>query len=819
LEGSWLRCADCGRLFSEALADACPACLGSFVEADPEYLDARTGFYRDQMTRAFDPAQLEPFGLFAVEHSAQLTGDSHDGAFNRVEEYELRFQDIGLDGEPPIDVLSCTTTMEVGIDIGALSGVALRNVPPHVANYQQRAGRAGRRGRSIASVVTYAHGTSHDSHFFEHPADMISGEVQTPVVYVENQKVLERHINAYLIQRFFHQAVPGDPKSQGYALFESLGTVEQFLSGQHTCSIGRIEAWLRQNEPVLLAELRAWVPQFSHGLQEAIPVDQTITDSIPALLARLGDVLPVAEYAKRDILQGLEKETLEQRLEQSLLETLIGHAVLPRYAFPTDVVNFWVTKPRKPGDPPFKRSYDYEPQRDLQLALSEYAPGRSLTIDKWRFASASLFSPYEPDPKATLQRRQPYTTCRSCGFVSLEGSSLSKPTCPCCQGTDLDHTPFITPAGFAPDINEKREPDQGQAIVYAGITERAQLEVLEVSPTWDHELYAGRLKVWTGPQRLATVNKGVRNRGFRVCPDCGRAEPEYGPGFTNTKLTKAGQPVQHLNPLEKGVMCTGVADGPFYLGHRFPTDILLLRISVAAPTRLGSPAIPGILTRAAKMSLSSLVEAIALAASRELQIDEGELSGWWAPVPGGKTDEAHLYLYDLLPGGAGYARAVGLSIERVLARTERLLAQCDCAQSCYRCIRHYRNNYIHASLDRHLARALLRHVRYGETPTVSPVEWAAGAEVLEQYLRLQRVPLKRNGLVDGVEIPFVLTPVGREIWIDFHHALVDPSEAASDVARKAKLGFKEYVPLDVFTLTHDLPAAVDRLGLQQMVQP
>jgi hypothetical protein len=191
------------------------------VDADPDYLDSRTGFYRNQVLRAFDPASFEPFGLSAAEHSAQLTGQPNDSAFNKVEEYELRFQDIPLDGKPPIDVLSCTTTMEVGIDIGALSGVALRNVPPHVANYQQRAGRAGRRGRSIASVITYAHGTSHDAHFFEHPEAIISGEVRAPIVYIENQQVLERHIHAYLVQRFFHEQVPTDTTSNAYILFTS----------------------------------------------------------------------------------------------------------------------------------------------------------------------------------------------------------------------------------------------------------------------------------------------------------------------------------------------------------------------------------------------------------------------------------------------------------------------------------------------------------------------------------------------------------------------------------------------------------------------
>lgn len=820
LDASWLRCMDCGRIHPESLEDICPGCCGTLVEADPAYLDARTGFYRDQVLRAFEPASLEPFGLSAAEHSAQLTGNADDSAFNKVEEYELRFQDIPLDGKPPIDVLSCTTTMEVGIDIGALSGVALRNVPPHVANYQQRAGRAGRRGRSIASVVTYAHGTSHDSHFFEHPAAIISGEVRAPIVYVENQQVLERHIHAYLVQRFFHERVPTDTGSSAYILFESLGTVEQFLSEAHPCSLERLEAWLTDNEATLREELRHWAPTFSYGLDEPIPeVEETIAEAVPRLKARLREVLPVEEFSRREELEGLEREALERRLEDELLQTLIGRAVFPRYAFPTDVVSFWVSKPRRPGDPTGRRTFDYEPQRDLQLALTEYAPGRSLTIDKWRFESAALFSPYEPTPEPTLSRRQPYTACRACSFVSLDPSASAMTLCPCCGSDQVAHAEFITPAGFAPDINTKREVDRGQAITYAGMTDRARLEVQDPPEDWHQEACDGRLRIWTGPRMLAVVNKGVGERGFRVCPDCGRSEPEYGPGFTNTTLTKGGNPVQHRHPLEKGAICVGVAHGPFYLGHRFPTDALLLRLKVNDPLRLGTPTTQGLLSRAARMSLTSLVEAIALAASRELQIDEGEISGWWAPVLGGRTDEAQLYLYDLLPGGAGYARAVGDALEQVLDATERLLDDCDCATSCYRCIRHYGNNWIHASLDRHLALALLRHVRTGEVPAVSDGDKAQSLIGLREYLGLRGISVDEAVRTDGVVVPMQFDAATGRVWLDVHHPLVDPTLRPSDVTGAAQLAFQEVVELDAFTLVHDLPEAVRQLQLPDGATP
>jgi ATP-dependent helicase YprA (DUF1998 family) len=817
---AWLRCIDCGRIHPESLASICPGCCGALVDADPAYLDARTGFYRKQVLRAFDSASLEPFGLSAAEHSAQLTGSPDESAFNKVEEYELRFQDITLDGKPSIDVLSCTTTMEVGIDIGALSGVALRNVPPHVANYQQRAGRAGRRGRSIASVVTYAHGTSHDSHFFENPAAIISGDVRAPIVYVENQQVLERHINAYLVQRFFHEMVPPDPGSRAYALFESLGTVEQFLSDVHLCSFAQLVTWLKANETMLQHELQHWVPTFSYGLDEPIPkVDETIATAISRLEQTLRDVLPIEEFARREQLEDFEREALERRLEDELLQTLIGRAVFPRYAFPTDVVSFWVAKPRKPGEQSSRRTFDYEPQRDLQLALTEYAPGRSLTIDKWRFKSAALFSPYEPTPGPSLAHRQPYTACRDCGFVSLDPAAAAMAVCPCCSSDQLVHTEFITPAGFAPDVNAKRDVDRGQAISYAGITDRARLEVQDPPEAWDRESCAGRLRSWTGSRMLAVVNKGVDERGFRVCPECGRSEPEYGPRYTRTTLTKAGNPASHKHPLERGRVCDGVARGPFYLGHRFPTDALLLRLKVHSPLRLGTANTQGLLNRASRMALTSLVEAIALAASRELQIDEGELSGWWAPVLGGRTDEAQLYLYDLLPGGAGYARAVGDALDSVLDATEALLTGCDCTSSCYRCIRHYGNNYIHASLDRHLALALLRHVRTGAVPTVDAADKQRCLTGLREYLGLRGIEFAEGTYVTGVTVPLQVATRTRTLWIDVHHPLVEPSLASLAVAAAARAKFLEHVELDAFALVHDLPEAVRRLELLDGVAP
>jgi hypothetical protein len=214
------------------------------------------------------------------------------------------------------------------------------------------------------------------------------------------------------------------------------------------------------------------------------------------------------------------------------------------------------------------------------------------------------------------------------------------------------------------------------------------------------------------------------------------------------------------------------------------------------------------------VALTSLAEAVCLAASRILQIEEGELAGNWCPVVGGGDREVYLFLYDLLPGGAGYTRLVKQNLKEVLAETETLLAGCDCLSSCYRCLRHFGNTYLHPSLDRHLAGALLNHLIKGRCPVLSQGEKHAALQPLLDFFALKQLKGQPGASRSGQEIPLVLARAdGSEIWVNVHHPLTDPDEAGAGLRGLAEGELAEYCSLNSFTLLHDLPAAVAALQL------
>lgn len=184
---NYYRCTKCGRLTPYNVHNKCVQdhCNGLLVKIDPDNVLA-SNYYRNQ----YKNRKIE--NIVINEHTAQLSKQ-------KAKEYQRDFKD------KKINILSCSTTFEMGIDIGNLETVFMRNVPPTPANYVQRAGRAGRRKDSSAYILTYCGSGSHDYTYFNEPEKMISGVINPPHFDVVNRKIIIRHLMATCLGSFFRQ--------------------------------------------------------------------------------------------------------------------------------------------------------------------------------------------------------------------------------------------------------------------------------------------------------------------------------------------------------------------------------------------------------------------------------------------------------------------------------------------------------------------------------------------------------------------------------------------------------------------------------------
>jgi ATP-dependent helicase YprA (DUF1998 family) len=658
------RCSTCRRIAPVSVRGVCQtlSCKGTLERFAIPEVDEDTDHYR-ALYRAMDPIPLA-----ASEHTAQWTGKE-----------AAAIQQAFLRGD--VNALSCSTTFELGVDVGELQSVVLRNMPPNTANYVQRAGRAGRRTDSAALVVTYAQRASHDLSRFQNPVEMIAGQVRAPYVPLGNERIDRRHAHSVALAAFFRHGMQVLDKRWGTA-----GAF--FLPGEDgsPAPVTLVRPYLSPVTEAITESLSRVLPP---SVQQEIDVTGgawavKLVELLEEVRIRLADEVAIlkeredwASSARKHGLANFFAKIAETVKKRDLIGFLATRNVLPKYGFPVDTVDLMT------GYTKDEVGERLELTRDLTSAIYEYAPGGEIVAGGKLWTSAGVYK----RPGRELRGRK-FIVCACCGDIQVSDGDLEG-ICPKCDqpyaSNDMHGWYVIPEYGFlasqetrAPGMTPPQRSWNGSTYV---IDLAAEPEVHE----WHTQAGAAVIARAGARGKLLALSIGAAKSGFLICPGCG-----WGMSARTGKPPKS-----HQDPM-RGTECSKPLQ-PRFLAHDYETDVLELTFD------------PAILPEADRPTLESVLAAILEGAADRLQIARDDIGGALYPRQGGRQG---LVIFDTVPAGAGNAIRIARSLDEVLAGALDRVATCDCGTetSCYGCLRNYRNQTVHDILRRDLAIKVLQRI-------------------------------------------------------------------------------------------------------------
>lgn len=658
------QCNKCGRLTPYNINDKCvqDRCLGTLVEVNPDEVLA-TNYYRQQ----YKNKKIER--IVIKEHTAQLER-------KQAKEYQMDFKN------KKINILSCSTTFEMGIDIGGLETVFMRNVPPTPANYVQRAGRAGRRKDSAAYILTYCGTNSHDFTYFSEPEKMISGTIMPPYFNVINKKIIIRHLMATSLGFFFRRYPEFFKSLDALVLNGGIDKFKKYLLSHPNDLNDYI------NKKILPEEIYAdyhnfkWLDMMGGDDEKLIYFVNTIQDMLKEFETARDEALSKLsqgdEKASEDVRYYMHQ--IDELKKQNVITELSKYCVIPKYGFPVDVVDLQI--------------YDkgvlvnkYDMSRDLKIAISEYAPDSEVIVDGNKYTSKYITLKKQSD----LQKNW-FVSCPQCKNINLFLSKRDNAECKYC-GTSICAEKaeyYIEPIyGFKSGLTKestrlkpKRSFSGEVSYVGNGKTDEQRL------------VLANAMGVETSSEdELLVMNKS----GFYMCPVCGYSD-------IAKKGLKAPQILEkHKNYRQYDCSCDELKY--LRLGHKFRTDVARFTVpmlSAIDKIGLGYPR--------ALSFLYAFLEGVSLALGIERDDIDGVLE------LNLECQSYDILLYDNVPGGAGHVKrllnrgAVISSLETALDKVSHNC--CDENTSCYNCLRNYHNQSYHNKLQRKLAIDVIKRLLF-----------------------------------------------------------------------------------------------------------
>ncbi|MEO3782847.1 DEAD/DEAH box helicase [Actinocorallia sp. B10E7] len=672
----------------------------------------RNDFYRRLYTERDDV-----FQVVTAEHTGALTRKQR-------ETVEERFREGDRYSDP--NVLSCTPTLELGIDIGELSAVVLASLPPGPANYVQRVGRAGRRTGN-AFLVTMVGRSPRDLYFLDEPRDMIAGEIVPPGSYLSAVEILRRQYVAHLIDKAARGLlggpgeVPALPRVAS-ALFGDTGWLAVFTTPALAGADALVEDFLalfgEHVSASAAAELRGFA---ASGLKTKVDEIQRVWDGrlIELRERRRRIEEAVEELIESDPGQRAVKKSLEAEARavsrrigeigrQNAQNALVELGLLPNYSLIDSTTALEATLTWEEPDPddenrPLYRSEVREYQRSASVALTELAPGNSFYMLGYEHQITGL------DVGTDARQVEKWRICPSCGHVRTHLAETDTSPCPRCSdraigGVQHLHQVLrparVTSHDRRDDAKIRDDRDDRKRAYYEGAV-AVDIDPADFAPgSWRHSShtfgvdFARRAVVRTfnlGPARQdhpaadRFAGSDVRLNPFRTCPVCGGTSLERAPAAVPGALAAPSQADKerqhHRNWCRYRRSADDVEHLELILAHELPTEALRILLPVA--------------TLMIEERTVSFQAALMAGIAASYGGDPAHLRVVTATMPDGETGRRRrfLVLHDALPGGTGYLHRLADPDEfrEVLFAAYALMRDCSCAadpnkQACHRCL-------------------------------------------------------------------------------------------------------------------------------------
>lgn len=704
--------------------------------------------------------ELAPY-FTSAEHSAQQPSD-------RLDRYERAFKN----GE--LNLLSCSTTMEMGIDIGGIAMVAMNNVPPHPANYLQRAGRAGRRQEARSLAFTLCKSNPHDQIVFAKTDWPFVTPLPAPVVALNSRVIVQRHINALALAYFLKECGLGSGQD-----VSKLTCGWFFTPMDQTAPVQRLIDDCRRDQfkyPNLAEGVQHLVKATPYEGTDAVRLAHRVAEALEDVKTRWGsewEALCRQEDATRG--QGenpAHKAVLiqKQRMEgEYLLRELADQGFLPAYGFPTHIAAFdnltaqqarqiRLTQGQSVGREDNRHRRRELANRDSVMALREYAPGAQVVMDGLVYRSAGITLNWKvPATESEAKETQAIKFAWRCQKCGASGSSRVLAEAQHCANGDCgaeikgaNIRQFLEPAGFAVDFYEDPNNDVSTQ------------DFIPVESPWvsaNGEWLPlpnpglGRFRVTTRGY-VFHQSKGVHDKGYAICLECGRAEPMDGEGgkpqrFEKPHFKLRGDKKDRENGKHREI-CPGSHNDwaiktDITLGAEGYTDVLEIQLANEAGAWLNDKTTALSLAVALRDALAELlgVRADELSCDAKEAREEGE----------GKR--LSMLIFDRF--AAGYASSADRFVDRLFHKArERLSCRSECDSACPHCILDFDQRFAAESLDRHRALELLTEEWLHALKLPSELAFFGGssrpeyAEIGAALLRDARLPgLERIRLFGG----------------------------------------------------------------------